>query len=239
MHAGYSMPEPTLLDPTLKKVCGILLGLGAVILTVDLYLGFVKHANSALVFSLLGITTVVFATVLFVLLKPSAFAFLSSAKSAPEPKATVASEPTAAVNPEPEAAVASEPKDAVNPEPEAAVASEPKDAVNPEPEATVASEPKDAVEAQPKAEAIPQSETKVESPAKPAPQTPPAAKSEPQLEPNTDHGKLLDTTLGDILVAALRKDPESAGRIFARAVTQADASAPAAKAAEPKGRDSA
>jgi len=95
------MPEPTLLDPTLKKACGIFLGLGAVVLTVDLYLGFVKHANSALVFSLLGITTVVFATVLFVLLKPSAFAFLGSAKSAPEPKATVAPEPTAAVNPDP------------------------------------------------------------------------------------------------------------------------------------------
>jgi outer membrane biosynthesis protein TonB len=172
---------------------------------------------------LLGITMVVFATVLFMLLQPSAFAFLSSAKSAPEPKATVAPEPTAAVNPEPEATVA--------PEPTAAV--------NPEPEATVASEPKDAVEAQPKAEAIPQPETKVEPPAEPAPQTRPAAKSEPQLGPNTDLGKLLDTTLGDILVAALRKDPEGAGRIFARAVTQADASAPAAKAAEPKGRDSA
>jgi outer membrane biosynthesis protein TonB len=239
MDAGYSMPEPTLLDPTLKKVCGILLGLGAVILTVDLYLGFVKHANSALVFSLLGITTVVFATVLFVLLKPSAFAFLGSAKSAPEPKATVAPEPTAAVNPEPKATVAPEPTAAVNPEPKATVAPEPTAAVNPEPEATVASEPKDAVEAQPKAETIPQSETKVESPAEPAPQTPPAAKGEPQLGPNTALGKLLDTKLGDILVAALRKDPEGAGRIFARAVTQADASAPAAKAAEPKGRDSA
>jgi outer membrane biosynthesis protein TonB len=207
MDAEYSMPEPIRLDPALKKVCNILLGLGAAVLTLDLYLGFVKHANSALVFSLLGITTVVFATVLFMLLQPSAFAFLSSAKSAPEPKATVAPEP--------------------------------KDVVNPEPEATVASEPKDAVEAQPKAEAIPQSETKVEPPAEPAPQTPPAAKSAPQLGPNTDLGKLLDTTLGDILVAALRKDPEGAGRIFARAVTQADASAPAAKAAEPKGRDSA
>jgi outer membrane biosynthesis protein TonB len=223
MDAEYSMPEPTLLDPALKKVCSILLGLGAAVLTLDLYLGFIKHANSALVFSLLGITMVVFATVLFMLLQPSAFAFLSSAKSAPEPEATVAPEPTAAVNPEPEATVA--------PEPTAAV--------NPEPEATVASEPKDAVEAQPKAEAIPQPETKVEPPAEPAPQTRPAAKSEPQLGPNTDLGKLLDTTLGDILVAALRKDPEGAGRIFARAVTQADASAPAAKAAEPKGRDSA
>jgi outer membrane biosynthesis protein TonB len=223
MDAEYSMAEPTLFDPALKKVCRILLGLGAAILTLDLYLGFVKHANSALVFSLLGITTMVFAAVLFVLLKPSAFAFLGSAKSAPEPKAAVAPEPTAAVNAEPAVAVAPEPTAAVNAEPAAAVA--------PEPTA--------AVEAQPKAAAIPQSETKAESPAEPAPQTTPAGKSGPQLEPNADLGKLLDTTLGDILVAALRKDPEGAGRIFARAVTQADASAPAAKAAEPKGRDSA
>jgi hypothetical protein len=38
-------------------------------------------------------------------------------------------------------------------------------------------------------------------------------------------------TLGDILLAALRKDPQGAGRIFARAVFQAVA---AAKAGEPK-----
>src|ERR1019366_5415343 len=119
MDAEYSMPEPIRLDPALKKVCNILLGLGAAVLTLDRYLGFVKHANSALVFSLLGITTVVFAPVLFMLLQPSAFAFLSSAKSAPEPKATVAPEPKDVVNPEPEATVASEPKDAVEAQPKA------------------------------------------------------------------------------------------------------------------------
>jgi hypothetical protein len=41
-------------------------------------------------------------------------------------------------------------------------------------------------------------------------------------------------TLGDILLAALRKDPQGAGRIFARAVVQADVPIAAAKAGEPK-----
>jgi hypothetical protein len=202
------MPEPTLLDPTLKKACGIFLGLGAVVLTVDLYLGFVKHANSALVFSLLGITTLVFATVLFMLLRPSAFAFLASAKSEPEASAAVNPEPKASVGPESASAVESQPMPAAIPQSIAAP--------------------------------IPQPETnEVEPAAESAPQALPATKSEAELEPNTDLGKLLDMTLGDILVAALRKDPESAGRIFARAVAQADASAPAAKAGAPKGRDSA
>ena len=49
---------------------------------------------------------------------------------------------------------------------------------------------------------------------------------------------MLNTSLGDLLVAGLVKDPEDAGRIIAAAITQAEAPIAAAKApeteAEPK-----
>ena len=43
---------------------------------------------------------------------------------------------------------------------------------------------------------------------------------------------MLDTSLGDLLVAGLVKDPEDAGRMIAAAVTQAEAPIAAAKAPE-------
>lgn len=68
--------------------------------------------------------------------------------------------------------------------------------------------------------------------------------SEPKPEaapmPQTDSGavKLLNTSLGDLLVAGIVKDPENAGRMIAAAITQANGSIAAAKAnegtAEPK-----
>ena len=45
---------------------------------------------------------------------------------------------------------------------------------------------------------------------------------------------MLDTSLGDLLVAGLVKDPEDAGRMIAAAITQADTPIAAAKAPETK-----
>ena len=45
---------------------------------------------------------------------------------------------------------------------------------------------------------------------------------------------MLDTSLGDLLVAGLVKDPEDAGRMIAAAITQAEAPIAAAKAPETK-----
>jgi hypothetical protein len=42
----------------------------------------------------------------------------------------------------------------------------------------------------------------------------------------------MNTTLGDVLLAGLAKDPESVGRIVAAAITQAEASIAATKAPE-------
>jgi hypothetical protein len=58
----------------------------------------------------------------------------------------------------------------------------------------------------------------------------PGAKSTAEIPAKTDLAILMNTTLGDVMLAALRSDPEGAGRIFARAITQAEVSAPVAGA---------
>ena len=96
------------------------------------------------------------------------------------------------------------------------------------PEAKAAPAPEAKAEPQPVADASPQPVAKAE------PQ--PVAKAEPQPKPeaNTGAATLLDTSLGDLLLAGLVKDPEDAGRIIAAAITQAEAPTAAAKAPEPK-----
>ena len=200
VDAEYSMIEFKLLDPAHQKACYILLAVGAVMLGFGLYVGFVQHANSAVVFVLLGITTAVFCTVLFVLMKPHAFALLSPAAAVPQPKA------------EPQI-VATE-----------APVSELKDVPSPE--------PNDMPPPDSKARPLP--ETGAEAAGQVRAESGRWANSEPQDGATNDVVTPLDMTLGDILLAALRKDPQGAGRIFARAVVQADMPMAAAKAGESK-----
>lgn len=204
------MFESKLLDHAHEKACYILLAVGAVMLAFGLYMGFVQHANSAVVFFSLGVTTAAFGTVLFVLLKPHAFAFLSPATSVPQSKAEPQPQPEANTEPQFEA------KDAA--------VSELKDVPSPESNDLPP----------PNSKAGPRPETGAEPPAQVKAQISRGAKSEPQDEANTDVVPLFDMTLGDILLAAIREDPQGAGRIFARAVVQADVPIAAAKGGEPK-----
>jgi H+-transporting ATPase len=93
-------------------------------------------------------------------------------------------------------------------------------------------------EAKPKTEDEPKPDTKPEPTpgAKSAPQfgAKIEAKPEVELKPDAkaDLATLLNTSLGDLLVAGLVKDPEDAGRIIAAAVSQAKASITAPKAPE-------
>jgi hypothetical protein len=63
---------------------------------------------------------------------------------------------------------------------------------------------------------------RTDPPAQVKAQTGSDAKSEPRHHASTDVAKLFDMTLSDILLAAIQQDPQGAGRIFARAVVQAD-----------------
>ena len=58
------------------------------------------------------------------------------------------------------------------------------------------------------------------------------ARAQPKPEAKTGIATLLDTSLGDLLVAGLIKDPEDAGRMIAAAITQAEAPIAAVKAPE-------
>ncbi|MGD0635004.1 MAG: hypothetical protein ABSA13_12110 [Beijerinckiaceae bacterium] len=55
--------------------------------------------------------------------------------------------------------------------------------------------------------------------------------------PHSGSATLLNTSLGDLLLAGLVKDPEDAGRIIAAAITQAKAPIAAAKAPETKAEE--
>ena len=82
-----------------------------------------------------------------------------------------------------------------------------------------------------KAEAKPEAKAPAQREAKPEPK-PEAktAKTEPKSEANTDVATLMNTSLGDVLLAGLAKDPQSVGRIVAQAINQAETPIAVAKA---------
>jgi hypothetical protein len=170
----------------------------------------VQHANSAVVFFSLGVTTAAFGTVLFVLLKPHAFAFLSPPTAVPEPK----------IEPQPQPEATNEAQ------------SEAKDAPAREVEEVPSPDSNEVPSL--KFKTAPRPEIRAEPPAQVKANIGREASSDPRDEATTDVATLFDMTLGDILLAALRKDPQGAGRIFARAVIQAGVPIGAAKAGEPK-----
>jgi H+-transporting ATPase len=142
----------------------------------------------------------------------------AKAEPKPEPKAEARSE----ANAEPEVEAQPQPVAAAKPEPEA------KTEGKPEPKPTAEAEP----EAKPEPEAKTEGERKPEG--KPEPQ--PAADAKPEAEPKpeakADVAALLNTTLGEILVAGLVKDTEDAGRLIAQGIIQTEARIAAAKAPE-------
>ena len=145
------------------------------------------------------------------------------AKAAPEAKADDA-KPDAEAEPKPEAKAAPQPEAKAELKPEAKAAPQPEAEAEPKPEAKAAPQPETEAEPKPQAKAAPQTEAK----GGPKPET------EPKPEAKAGVVTLLDTSLGDLLVAGLVKDPEDAGRMIAAAITQAVAPIAAAKASATK-----
>jgi H+-transporting ATPase len=166
------------------------------------------------------------------------------------PKATLALQ--AAVEPQSESNAASqpgaEPKQTAKSEPPPDAKAEPKAQPAPEPEAEqkqpAKAKPRSDAKTEPKAEAqpAPNSQAGPEQPAKaeqssgakPEPEATSQAPDKSTPETSTDVAKLLDTSLGELLVAGLVKDPEDAGRLIAAAISQA--AAPVAAAAAPQSK---
>jgi hypothetical protein len=93
---------------------------------------------------------------------------------------------------------------------------------------------------QPESKAEPQPEAKIEpsSGANPAPEPEAKAKPQPAAEPTSDADTtvtaLMNTTLGELLVAGALKHPEDAGQILADGLVQTKAHIEAGKAPPPK-----
>jgi H+-transporting ATPase len=164
-----------------------------------------------------------------------AYHVLGATKAAPrleakaEPKPDAKAEPKAETKaaPQPEAKAVPKPDAKAEPKVETKAAPQPEPKAEPKTEAKAEPKPEAKAEPKPVAKAEPEVETKA------APQ--PKAKAEPKPQANTDAATLLNTSLGDLLVAGLVKDPEDAGRVIAAAIA-AGAPSVAAKApeAEPK-----
>ena len=130
----------------------------------------------------------------------------------------------------PEAKSETEPvvKADAKPHPKPEVASDANTAPQPDaksetkPEVKAETKPDAKPEATPEAKSAPQPDAKVE------------AKSEAEQKPPGSAGvtALLNTSLGDLLVAGLVKDPEDAGRVIAATITEAEARVAAPKAPE-------
>jgi H+-transporting ATPase len=168
-----------------------------------------------------------------------AYRIFDPVRAAPQIKAKAATQPEAKAQPKPEVK-------AVEPEPDGKAERKSETKAAPQPEAKTAPQPE--AESDAKAELKPDAEAKAKPEAKPEPNPDakaepkvetkaapqPEAKAEPKPKPeaNTDVATLMNTTLGDVLLAGLAKDPESVGRIVAQAINQAETSIAAAKAPE-------
>jgi len=104
----------------------------------------------------------------------------------------------------------------------AKVLQSPQDPVVPHSDAEAVPPPTVRVAPQPEAKVVPLPEAKTPPPSQTRATPSQDIKSAPPPQANPDIAKLMNTTLGDLLLAACLKDPEGAGRIVAQAIVQAE-----------------
>ena len=140
---------------------------------------------------------------------------LTKAEPKPETKAAPQPETKADAKAETKPDVKAEAKPEAKPDPKA----EPKVETKAAPQLEANAEPKTEAKAATKSEAKPEAkaEPKVETKAT----LQPKAEAEPKPQANTGAATMLNTSLGDLLVAGLVKDPEDAGRVIAAAIAEA------------------
>ena len=149
-----------------------------------------------------------------------AYRFLGSSKSEPHAKA----EPKAQPKAEPESEVKADPKREADAESKAAA----KPGTDAKPRAKAGPRSDVKAESIPKAEAASGAEPKPDVKAKlkqgSKAELKPEVEAVPKSAANTESTSLLNTTLGDLLLAGLVQDPEDAGRIIAAAISHTEAS---------------
>ena len=163
-----------------------------------------------------------------------AYRILDPVKAGPKQESNNRHQPEAKAEPERKPEAKPEPQPAAEAKPEAKLESEAKAAA--EHKLDSKHEPQPAAEAKPEAKLAPDSKAEAEHKPDVKPEPQPAAKARPEAEPKpeakTDVAALLNTTLGEILMAGLVKDPEDAGRLIAQGIVQTKARIAAAEAPE-------
>jgi H+-transporting ATPase len=156
---------------------------------------------------------------------------MAKTKAPPQPEAKAEPKPDAKTEPK-ETKAASQPDANAEPKPDAKTepkaetkaASQPDANAEPKPDAKTAPKPEAKAEPKPVGKAEPKVENKAA--------LQPKAEAEPKPQANIGAATLLNTSLGELLVAGLVKDPEDAGRVIAAAIAGAPRLATKAPAAE-------
>ena len=164
------------------------------------------------------------------------YRILGAAKVEPRSKRPAEAEPQSAFKTGPQAEAKTETKAEAKPVTQAETKPDVK--AEAKPEAKAAAKP--GVTAEPKPEAQPEPTPEAKGAPQPEAKAEPKPEAEPKPAANAGVAALLNTSLGDLLVAGVAKDPEDAGRVIAAAIAAAEAPIAVAKApatdAEPEAK---
>jgi len=218
-------------DPDRGGTSLVLLCVGTVALFVGVYLGFIKHSGAVLVFTVLGGAMALFAIVGVKLFKSASSGVGRTFAGKSEPNAATPatsnvitrSEAAGAIPPPPSALHL--PATQLQPPADVGALMPAVGASDPAPDSTLAPEAQSDVDIPDHDVASPRSPAQgpeARSAGEPADHGTAKPASDLAVAPKTTANRevslLMETKLGDLLLAALREDPEGAGRIFARAV---------------------
>jgi hypothetical protein len=195
------MSEPQMFGPAQRKVCDIFLGLGAAMLVFGVTMGAWKDVETVYVFAVLGGSVVLFGVALALLVKLQAYRNPDAAAAEPAPDAQAGPASAPALKAELGRALKAEPGPSSAPAPSPARQSEPA------PGAAPGLPPPPTVGSTTAAKALPV----------------PDAKSEASADAGADVAMLMNTTLGELLLSTIRKDPQGAAQLFAQAISRAQA----------------
>ncbi len=202
------MPSRLSTSKTKKVNCNSLLFLGALLLCAGLCLGFSKNGNPSLVLILLGCSIATFSAVVIVLLRSHELRIHDPKKLKSEPKPEMA--PGIAPELDAKAGMNANIKASDNPAPKREANAEP------------APEAGKGTESVPKP--LPMVEAKAEPVCKPSTDKTSEIQTDGDSSNKSGMSLLMGTPLGDLLLSALLRDPENAGRFVTEAILQAQAS---------------
>jgi H+-transporting ATPase len=159
-----------------------------------------------------------------------AYKVLDTGKAAPKQEARP--EPAGKAEAKPDAKAAPQPKTEAEPKPDAKAEPKPeaKAQAKPDPDPNPKEEPELTAKAAPKSDTKEAAKLDAKAASQPEATTESKPETEPKPRTNAGTATLLTTSLGDLLVAGLVKDPADAGRVIAAGITETAANIAAAKA---------